>query len=312
MAFSARLSPLVDSPGRSLTLGLGCAPIGNLFETVSEEDAEATVRTALAHGIRFFDTAPHYGAGVSERRLGVALRGVARDGVVVATKVGRRIVDASGADAAPGAVGVRTVHDLSRDGVMKSLESSLLRMDLDRVDLAHLHDPPDVDEAIDGAFAALVQLRDEGVVRAIGVGMNVTAPLARFIREAEPDVVMVAGRYTLLDRTAESDLLPAADAAGVEVIAAGVYNSGILANPLLNGTYDYGAATEDIRRRALALRAECEVFSTPLTAAAVQFPLRHRAVGAVVVGARTSAEVDDLIVSASTRIPSTLWQRLSE
>jgi D-threo-aldose 1-dehydrogenase len=310
VAFSAQLSPIAPDPGRLPALGLGCAPIGNLYNAVTEDDAEATVQAALDGGIRFFDTAPHYGAGVSERRLGLALRGTARDTFTVATKVGRRIVDAEGREVAAGEVGVGVEFDLSRSGVMRSLESSLLRMGLDRIDVVYLHDPQDVDEALDGAFDAMVQLREEGVVRAIGVGMNVTAPLVRFVNEAAPDVVMIAGRYTLLDRSAAFDLLPAAQANGVEVIAAGVFNSGILADPMLNDTYDYRPAPEAVMHRARELWRECTQRGTPLPGAAIQFPLRHDAVGGVVVGARTAAEVDEMVVNATAPTSDRLWERL--
>jgi D-threo-aldose 1-dehydrogenase len=194
MAFGDRLAPL-SPPDRFLTgFGLGCAPIGDLFTSVSESDADDTVAAALAHGIRFFDTAPHYGAGLSERRLGNALRGVERETVSIATKVGRQIVDANGDVVTSGGVGVRSVADLTGDGVLRSLEASLTRLGLDRIDVLYLHDPDDVDLALESAIPAMIGLRGEGVVRSIGVGMNYSAPLARFAAEADVDLVMVAGR----------------------------------------------------------------------------------------------------------------------
>ncbi|MDW4574221.1 aldo/keto reductase [Microbacterium sp. M3] len=310
MAFRPGLRPLTPTPGASGTLGLGCAPIGNLYTAVAEADAVATVERALDRGIRFVDTAPHYGAGASEQRLGRALAGVPRDSVAIATKVGRRIVDADGRDVAVGDVGTGTVGDLSRDGVLRSLEGSLARLGTDRIDLLHLHDPEDVEEALRTAIPALVELRDQGVVRAIGVGMVWNEPLARFVREAPVDVVMIAGRTTLLDRTAEADLLPAARAHGVGIIAAGVFNSGILADPEGAPYFDYKPAATELVERARRLDAACAAHGVALRHAAARFPLRRPPVEAVVIGARTPAEVDDFVDGAAAPIPDALWDEL--
>jgi D-threo-aldose 1-dehydrogenase len=310
MALGERLAPLTRRDGLLAGFGLGCAPIGDLFTSVTEADAEATVATSLASGIRFFDTAPHYGAGLSERRLGRALRGVDRDSVSIATKVGRQIVAADGAVVPQGGVGVRTVMDPSADGVIRSLESSLARLGLDRIDVLYLHDPEDVDAALESAIPAMLRLRDEGVVRSIGVGMNHSAPLARFAAEADVDLVMVAGRYTLLDRSANDDLLPVAAANGVDVIAAGVFNTGILADPSDDAKYDYRPATADELARARALQRDCTEHGVRLTTAAIRFPLRHPAVTGVVVGARTADEVRQLAADAAAVIPAELWTEL--
>ena len=310
MALGERLAPLSRPDGLLAGFGLGCAPIGDLFTSVSETDAEATVAMSLASGIRFFDTAPHYGAGLSERRLGGALRGVDRDSVSIATKVGRQIVDADGSVVAPGGVGVRTVMDPSADGVTRSLESSLARLGLDRIDVLYLHDPEDVDVALASAIPAMLRLRDEGVVRSIGVGMNHSAPLARFAAEADVDLVMVAGRYTLLDRSADDELLPVAAANGVDVIAAGVFNTGILADPSDDARYDYRPATTDELARARALQRHCTERGVRLTAAAIRFPLRHPAIAGVVVGARNADEVRQFAADAAAVIPPELWTEL--
>lgn len=307
MAFHPSRRPLTPGAGSLTTVGLGCAPIGNLYTEVHEADADATVDAALDRGIRFFDTAPHYGAGVSELRLGRAIAGVDRDGLVIATKVGRRIVDADGVAVGTGRTGADTVGDLSRDGVLRSLEGSLARLGTDRIDLLYLHDPVDVDEALRGAWPALQELRAAGVVRSIGVGMVRNAPLTRFVREAAPDVVMVAGRLTLLDRTAEQELLPAAREQGVDIIAAGVYNSGILANPAAAPYFDYHAASPELVARATAIEAVCRSFGVALPHVAARFPLRRTPVEAVVVGARTPAEVHELVAGASAVIPDELW-----
>lgn len=310
MAFRAGVRPLTATPGASTTFGLGCAPIGNLYRAVADEDADATVGVALEHGIRFFDTAPHYGAGASEQRLGRALRGVDRDSVSIATKVGRRIVGADGEPVATGGIGVDTVGDLSADGVLRSVEGSLDRLGTDRIDLLYLHDPADVDEALAGALPALRRLRDEGVVRAIGVGMVWPEPLTRFVREAEVDVVMIAGRVTLLDRTAEAELLPAAVENGVGVIAAGVYNSGILADPDGSPYFDYRPASPELRERALRLQAVCRAHGVELAHAAARYPLQREPVDAVVVGARTPAEVAAFAAAEHADLPAGLWAEL--
>ncbi|MGW8566965.1 aldo/keto reductase [Isoptericola sp. NPDC055881] len=321
MAFRAGLRPLTaagDGDGggadtvAASSFGLGCAPIGNLFTPVAQADAEATVGRALERGIRFFDTAPHYGAGVSEQRLGAALAGVDRDTVVLATKIGRTIVDADGAAVPTGGTGTGTVGDLSRDGVLRSLEGSLARLRTDRVDLLYLHDPEDVDAALRGALPALLELRDQGVVRAVGVGMVQTEPVARFVREAAGvlDVVMPAGRVTLLDRTALDDLLPAARERGVGVVAAGVYNSGVLADPVAAPFFDYHPASPGQVERALRMAAACEAAGVDLPTAAARYPLRVPGVEAVVVGARTPGEVDVFADAADAVVPETLWAEL--
>lgn len=310
MAFRAGVRPLTPTLGASETFGLGCAPIGNLYRAVAEDASEATVAAALGHGIRFFDTAPHYGAGVSEERLGRALRGVDRDTVAIATKVGRRIVDADGDTVATGETGVGTVGDLSGDGVLRSVEGSLRRLGTDRIDLLYLHDPADIDEALRGAVPALVRLREEGVVRAIGAGMVWPEPLTRLVREAELDVVMIAGRVTLLDRTAESGLLPAAEERGVGVIAAGVFNSGILADPEGSPYFDYKEASPELRSRALRLRDACRAHGVTLADAAARYPLRKPGVEAVVIGARTPAEVAAFAAAETAAIPDDLWAEL--
>ncbi|MFD6446660.1 aldo/keto reductase [Promicromonospora sp. NPDC060204] len=321
MAFRAALRPLSPAgpgldPGPAQAVaaafGLGCAPIGNLFTPVAADAAEATVGRALERGVRFFDTAPHYGEGVSELRLGAALSGVDRDSVVLATKVGRTIVDADGAPVPTGGTGVNTVGDLSRDGVLRSLEGSLARLGTDRVDLLYLHDPADVDAALRGALPALLELRDQGVVRAVGVGMGHNAPVARLVREAADalDVVMPAGRVTLLDGTAEADLLPAARERGVGVIAAGVYNSGVLADPVAAPYFDYHPATPEQVAGALRMAAVCAAAGLPLAAAAARYPLRVAGVEAVVVGARTPAEVDVFADAAAADLTDDLWAAL--
>src|SRR4051794_11918642 len=290
-------------------LGLGAAPLGGLYEAVGDEAARATVDAAWARGVRTFDTAPHYGAGLSERRVGAALGGRPRDDYVLSTKVGRRLV----AGAEPGeefaeSLGLRRVRDYSRDGVLRSLEDSLERLGLDRVDIALVHDAEDhLDQALNEAFPALVELREEGVVRAVGAGMNYVAPLERTAREADVDCLLVAGRYTLLDRSAGTGLLPLCAERGIGVLAAGVFNSGILAG---GTTYDYAPAPPEIVQRTGELAAACARHDVPLATAALGFPLRHPAVTCVLVGARSAEEVEANVAALEQPIPDGLWEEL--
>jgi D-threo-aldose 1-dehydrogenase len=297
-------------------ISFGGAAIGNLFTAVTDDDARAAVDAAWDGGIRFFDTAPHYGLGLSERRLGAALRGRPRGDYVISTKVGRLLepAPAGGRDAEGFDVPTDLVRrfDYSADGVRRSLEASLDRLGLDGVDIALIHDPDAHEEqALREGYPALARLRAEGVVRAIGVGMNQTEMLTRFVRETDIDVVLVAGRYTLLDQTAADTLLPAALERGVSVIAGGVFNSGVLAAPTPDATYDYAAAPGSLISRALRLEEICAESGVPLRAAAARFPLAHPAVASVLIGARNAAEVTDAITLRGLDIPPELWESLA-
>jgi D-threo-aldose 1-dehydrogenase len=291
--------PLISEPRKAI--GLGTAPIGGLYAPVDDETAWATLDRAWELGIRTFDTAPLYGSGLAERRLGVFLQDKRRDAFVLSTKVGRLLrPDAAGWEGA--------YLDFSFDGALRSLAESLDRLGLDRVDVALVHDPDDhYEEARHGAFRALTRLRDEGAVRAVGVGMNQTPLLARFAREADPDCFLVAGRYTLLDRSAPEELLPLCQERGIDVIAAGVFNSGVLAG---GSTFDYRTASTDIVARVDWLRETCARYGVPLAAAAVQYPLRHPAVKTVVVGCRTPAEVEEDLGLSVVDIPDALWEEI--
>ena len=288
-------------------LGLGTAPIGGLYQAVDDETARAVVDRAWELGMRYFDTAPRYGAGLAERRLGAALGGRPRDEFVVSTKVGRLL--RPGRSEWGGAPELVDYFDFSSDATLRSLEESLGRLGLDRVDIAFVHDPDDYfDEALAGSFRALAGLRDEGVVRAIGVGANQPAVLCRFAREADPDCFLVAGRFTALDRTAEVELLPLCEERGIAVIAGGVFNSGVIAG---GTTFDYEAAPPEIVARVERLRELCGRHDVPLPAAAMQFPLRHPAVATVLVGCRTPAEVAEDVRLAQLQLPDDLWAELA-
>jgi len=287
-------------------IGLGCAPIAGLYRDDGEEQAHATVHAALANGWRLFDTAPLYGHGLSEARLGRALQGVARDRFEVQTKVGRVLVDGAVDSIFESTPAVHPEFDFSHDGVLRSLESSLERLQLDRVDSLLLHDPDDHwQQAIDEAYPAIERLRREGVVTRIGAGMNQSDMLARFARETDMDVLMIAGELTLLQDRAVDVLLPAAQ--GKSVLAAAVFNSGVLAG---GDTFFYGEVPDWVRARVSALQQVCDRFDVPLAAAAIQFPLRHDGVDGVVVGARSPAEVDENEQLARLPISDDFWAAL--
>ena len=301
---------------RVSALALGTAPLGNLYAPVAEEDAAATVGSALEAGLTYVDTAPHYGLGLAERRLGRLLAGVPRDRFVVSTKVGRLVrplapgetADPEGfADSPP----ARRVWDLSGDGVRRSLEESLERLGLDRVDIVLVHDPDDHErEASEQAFPALIELLDQGVVAAIGAGMNQAEMLTRFVRDLDIDVVLVAGRYSLLDQRALAELLPTCAARGTAVVVGGVFNSGLLADPRPGATFDYAPAPPELVDRAARLAEVCARHGTPLRAAALAFPFGHPAVTSVLVGARSAAEVQDAVACFEWPVPGELWADL--
>jgi D-threo-aldose 1-dehydrogenase len=300
-------------------LGLGTAPLGNLYAAIDDDAAAAAVDAAWAAGIRYFDTAPHYGVGLAERRLGAALADRPRDDYVLSTKVGRLLVpDPAGAgkqDPHGFAVEATTRRewDFSRDGVLRSLEQSLERLGVDRVDVVYLHDPDaHWAEASTTGVAALVELRDQGVVRAIGAGMNQSAMLTRFVRETDVDLVLCAGRYTLLEQGAEDDLLPAALERGVGVVVGGVYNSGLLSTrrPPADAQYDYAAAPPEVVARANRIADVCEAHGVTLPEAATVFPQRHPAVVSTLLGLRDPGQVAEGVARAATVVPDAVWTDL--
>jgi aryl-alcohol dehydrogenase-like predicted oxidoreductase len=300
-------------------LGLGLAPIGGLYAPVGDERAAATIDRAWERGLRLYDTAPLYGYGRSEQRTGAALTGRHREDYVLASKVGRLLGPASpDSDAgqqiwADPPAGVAPRFDFTADGIRRCLADSLARLRVPRLDIAHLHDPDDHwPQAAGEAYEALVDLQKTGTIRAVSVGMNQTAMLTRFVRERRLDCVMVAGRYTLLDQSAADQLLPACAERGVGVLAAGVYNSGLLADPRPGATYDYAPADPPLLAKARAIATVCERYGVPLRAAAVQFPLQHPAVSCVVVGARSPAEVDAAVDAFEYEVPPTLWRALQD
>ena len=300
-------------PAVATKLGVGGGPLGGLFSPVSSEEAEAVIERAWEQGLRLFDVAPLYGHGRTERFVGRVLQTKPRDAFVVSTKVGRLLRPEAAGEPSDFAEteGVGPVFDFSAGGVCLSLEESLERLGLDRVDVVFLHDPDDhLEQAMEEALPELVRLRDEGVVTTIGVGTNSTETAARFVRECEIDCVLLANRLTLLDRSGEDVVLPLCMERNVAVIAGGVFNSGVLASPTASATYEYAPAPEGVRARALVLERICERYGVPLVAAAVQFPLRYPAVAAVVVGVRSVVELDKNIAAFNRSLPAELWDEL--
>lgn len=293
-------------------VGLGAAPLGGLFAPVDEDTALATVDAAVGNGWTHVDTAPLYGHGLSEERVGEAMAKHGND-VTVSTKVGRLVrpvAEREATDLFLGAPPGTATFDFSEAGIRRSMEESLARLRAARVDIALLHDPDDhMDAALDTGMAALHQLRAEGVVGAVGVGTNSCEVAERFVRTARIDVVLIAGRWTLLDRSAAHVLLPLCVQRGVRVIVGGVFNSGALADPD-NGTFDYGAVPHEVRRHIDALAAACKRHGVPLPAAALQHPLRHEAVTSIVVGCRTPEEVATNAALLTVDIPAELWAEL--
>jgi D-threo-aldose 1-dehydrogenase len=289
-----------------------------MFRAISDEDAAGTVAAAWDGGIRFFDTAPHYGLGLSERRLGDALRDRPRDEYVISTKVGR-LLESTGSSTGKDELGFevpathRRVWDFSRDGVLRSLEGSLERLGLDQVDVLFLHDPDDHwQQAVDEGYPALAELRDQGVVRAVGVGMNQCEMPAQLVRHTDIDLVMLAGRYTLLEQGALEDLLPVCEERGVGVIAVGVFNSGLLARarPPAGATYNYAPAPPELIDRARRIAEVCEQHNTSLPAAALQFPRAHPAVVSLAFGSSSAEEVRRNLALLSTDLAGAVWDHL--
>jgi len=311
---------ITNTPVALTELGFGASVIGNLYRETSDAQAEAAIGAAWDAGIRYFDTAPHYGLGLSERRLGAALRHRPRAQYVVSSKVGRLLVrneHPCGLDTAGFAVpdDLRRQWDFSRSGVMRSIEDTLRRTGLDRLDIVYVHDPDEHwDQAADEVMPMLAELRDQGVVGAIGAGMNQADMLARFLRETPADVVMLAGRYTLLDQSALDSVLPAAVEHGKSVVAVGVFNSGLLSNdrPGPGLKYDYQDASPQLVARAQAIARVCEQHGTTLPCAAVAFPFTHPSVVNVTLGMRTAQHVTRNSELYRRRVPPTLWEDLRD
>lgn len=300
-------------------LSCGGAPLGDLGTRIDPDVARAALARAWDAGLRYYDVAPHYGLGLAERRLGEALRGRARDEFVVSTKVGRLLTPRDNPDGELDAeefdvpADYHRTRDYSRDGVLRSVEDSLERMGLDRIDILLVHDPDEYyREAMEGAFPALEELRSQGVIASYGAGMNQAEMLDDFVRNTDLDVVLLAGRYSLYEQAALDDLLPHAVERGVSVVAGGVFNSGLLAEnrPAPGITYNYEPAPTEVLERVNRIADVCESHGIPLPAAAIQFPLAHPAIATVCVGVRAPEHVDRNLELFDVDIPAALWQDL--
>ncbi len=309
-------------------LAFGGAPIGNLYASVAEHDALDAVRHAWQHGIRHFDSAPYYGYGLSETRLGNALAGVARDSYTLSTKVGRLVQESGDTDAQAddgfAVSGYQARFDYSRDGILRSLEASLRRLRTDRVDILLLHDigalthgtehAAVLRQALEESLPTMAELRSQGVCQAIGLGVNEEAVCLQVMASFELDVLMLAGRYTLFEQHDSARVMALAERQGVAVMAAGPYNSGLLGGADAPGdTYNYALADAAVRARAQRFYALCAQHGIDTGAAALQFPLAHPAVATVVCGLRSPAEVDSAVRRIDgTPIPAHLWTQLRE
>ncbi len=303
-------------------LGFGAAGIANLYREVDDDEAWATLEAAWDGGVRYFDTAPHYGLGLSERRLGRFLSTKPRDQFILSTKVGRLLVDnpdfhgqrdTDGGFFVPARQTRR--WDLTESGIRRSLAESLQRLGLDRVDIVYLHDPEvaGLAEGIATGIPALTRLRDEDVVTGIGVGSNSVEGLLACVRQCDLDLIMLAGRYTLLEQPALGELLPACLEAGTGVVAVGVFNSGILASPVVDdhANYNYTQAPAELLVRARTLAGVCAGQVVDLPTAALQYPSRHPAVRSVTIGVDDAAQLRQNLTRIRQPVPDQLWSDLA-
>lgn len=319
-----RLRQIGKTRLRVTELGFGSAPLGNLLAVVAEADARAALACAWDNGCRLFDTAPFYGYGLAERRLGDFLRDRPRDEYVLSTKVGRLLKPGAHLRTSPhyqSPLPFHDVFDYSYDAVMRSLEFSMQRLGLDRIDIALIHDvgraqhgdrhPALMREAMEGGYRALAALRSSGQIGAIGLGVNEVAVCEEAMGDGDFDCFLLAGRYTLLEQGPLDKFLPECRKRNTSIIVGGPFNSGLLARVgRPDATYNYGAVPPEVARRAKALAEVCADHNVSLPAAALQFPLAHPAVAAVIPGARNKAEVESHWQMARQTIPQALWSDL--
>lgn len=293
---------------------LGTAPLGGLFKSVSDQEGEDMLNAALELGINYFDTAPQYGHGVAEIRVGNALRN-AKVPYVVSTKVGRVLRHIEGVEPEkwfPDAPrDIVPIYDYSPEGIRRSFEESLERLGLPHIDIVLMHDAEDhIKEAVENAFPVLAELRSQGLIKAIGLGMNYVVPALEIMRQTDLDIALIAGRFTLLDQSAQHELFPYALANNIDISMGGVLNSGVLANPVAGATYNYLPASDEIIARAAKIGAFLKERNAPLIATALQFPLRHPAVTSVLTGPRTSAELRANAADFDLELPAGIWAEL--
>ena len=321
----ARHSELVKIPriDRYISkLALGTAPLGGLFTAVSDEQGQATVLAALDSGINFIDTAPLYGHGNAERMIGSALSKTNKE-YVISTKVGRVLKKFAPEEIAGKVEGLAAfigvdptifpVFDFSRDGILRSIQESLERLNISSIDIALIHDADDrIDEAIKNSYPVLDELRSQGVIKGIGVGMNICSYATKAVKEMDLDVILIAGRYSLLDQSAQEVLFKECLKKQTGVMVGGVYNSGVLANPTPESTYNYVPVTPEILSKVKQIQALLLDFDISLTAAAIQFPLRHPAVTCVLTGSRSVTELNANIKDFDQTIPDAAWKALED
>ena len=321
----ARHSELVKIPriDRYISkLALGTAPLGGLFTAVSDEHGQATILAALDSGINFIDTAPLYGHGNAERMIGSALNKTNKE-YVISTKVGRVLKKFAPEEIAGKVEGLAAfigvdptifpVFDFSRDGILRSIQESLERLNISSIDIALIHDADDrIDEAIKNSYPILDELRSQGVIKGIGVGMNICSYATKAVKEMDLDVILIAGRYSLLDQSAQEVLFKECLKKQTGIMVGGVYNSGVLANPVPESTYNYLPVTPEILSKVKQIQALLLDFDISLTAAAIQFPLRHPAVTCVLTGSRSVTELNANIKDFDQTIPDAAWKALED
>jgi D-threo-aldose 1-dehydrogenase len=292
-------------------MSLGTAPLGGLFASVSDKDGDELLNGALDLGINYFDTAPQYGHGIAEIRVGRILQ-KAKTPFVIETKVGRVLKRVDGVEPEkwfPDAPrDIVPIYDYTKEGIKRSFEESLERLGLPHIDIVLMHDAEDyIPEAIDNAFPVLADLRSQGLIKAIGLGMNYVEPALKIMRGTDLDIALIAGRYTLLDQVAQEELFPYALENNIDISMGGVLNSGVLANPVAGATYNYLPASDEIIAHAKKICDFLKERGIPLIAAAVQFPMRHPAVTSVVTGPRNASELQTYVDNFEFPIPESVW-----
>ena len=297
-------------------LSLGTAPLAGLFKSVDISESDQLIRTALDNGMNYFDTAPLYGHGLAEERLGRILSNVTKP-FVLQTKVGRVLNWVEKADPVPwfpdADPHIQPVFDYTADGIKRSLDESLKRLGVDQIDIALMHDAENhISEAINIAYPVLADLKRQGIIKAIGIGINLCDVAIEIMKNVDLDIVLLAGRYTLLDQSAQNKLLPYALERRVDITIGGVFNSGVLADPKHGATFEYLPASDEIIKKAQEIGAFLKNLGIPLTAAALQFPLRHPAVTSVLTGSRNSKELLANAADFDLELPEDIWNQLED
>ena len=297
-------------------LSLGTAPLAGLFKSVDVSDSDQLIHTALDNGMNYFDTAPLYGHGLAEERLGRILRTVTKP-FVLETKVGRVLNWVEKADPVPwfpdADPHMQPVFDYSVDGIKRSLDESLKRLGVDHIDIALMHEAENyIPQAINTAYPVLADLKRQGIIKAVGIGINFCDAALEIMKSVDLDIVLLAGRYTLLDQSAQNKLLPYALERKVDITIGGVFNSGVLADPKPGATFEYLPASDEIIKKAQDIGAFLKKLGIPLTAAALQFPLRHPAVTSVLTGSRNSRELLANMTDFDLELPEDIWNQLED